>query len=194
MRHSCLFSCLKSLTVSKINFWGEQKGGFVKGQFWRMYPRSGFSGPKKPWEPQTWQDLTRFSPLDFSLLSPDFVGLVLLNCTENLEKKQKIQWRASSGDGAPKLQISVPCRGRTCPEFLGVREYQKSWLSSARAVLQGKTFWMKFRCRGTSAKTTLFLGNHPLGNHLSGTESAILNRESGDSESCDSNRAIPRSL
>ena len=28
---------------------------------------------------------------------------------------------------------------------------------------------------------------------LSGTESAILNRESGDSESCDSNRAIPRS-
>ena len=29
---------------------------------------------------------------------------------------------------------------------------------------------------------------------LSGTESAIQNRESGDSESCDSNRAIPRSL
>ena len=59
---------------------------------------------------------TRFSPLDFSLLSPDFRGLVLLNYTENLEKKQNIQWRASSGDGAPKLQISVPCRGRTCPE------------------------------------------------------------------------------
>ena len=39
------------------------------------------SGPKKPWQPQTWQDLTRFSPLDFSLLSPDFRGLVLLNCT-----------------------------------------------------------------------------------------------------------------
>ena len=29
---------------------------------------------------------------------------------------------------------------------------------------------------------------------LSGTESAILNRESSDSGSCDSNRAIPRSL
>ena len=28
---------------------------------------------------------------------------------------------------------------------------------------------------------------------LSGTESAILNRESGDSESCDSNREVPRS-
>ena len=47
-----------------------------------------------------------------------FRGLVLLNCTYKLEKKQKIQWRArpSNGDGAPKLQISVPCRGRTCPE------------------------------------------------------------------------------
>ena len=32
------------------------------------------------------------------------------------------------------------------------------------------------------------------GQGLSGTESAILNRESSDSESCDSNRAIPRSL
>ena len=29
---------------------------------------------------------------------------------------------------------------------------------------------------------------------LSGTDSAILNRESSDSESCDSNRAIPRLL
>ena len=29
---------------------------------------------------------------------------------------------------------------------------------------------------------------------LSGTELAILNRELSDSESCDSNRAIPRSL
>ena len=75
------------------------------------------SGPKTPWQLQTWQDLTRFSPLDFLLLSPDFGGLVLLNYTENLEKKQKIQWRASSGDGAPKVQISVPCRGRTCPDW-----------------------------------------------------------------------------
>ena len=30
--------------------------------------------------------------------------------------------------------------------------------------------------------------------YLSGTESAILNRESGDSESCGSNHAIPESL
>ena len=57
-----------------------------------------------------------FSTGFFATFSPDFRGLVLLNYTENMEKKQNIQWRASSGDGAPKLQISVPCRGRTCPE------------------------------------------------------------------------------
>ena len=33
-----------------------------------------------------------------------------------------------------------------------------------------------------------------IGQRLSGTESAILNRESSDSEKCDSNRVIPRSL
>ena len=68
----------------------------------------------------TGTDVTGFDAIfstGFSLLSPDFRGLVLLNCTQTLEKKQKIQWRASSGDGAPKLQISVPGHGRTCPEF-----------------------------------------------------------------------------
>ena len=43
-----------------------------------------------------------FSTGFFATFSPDFRGLVLLNYTENLEKKQKIQWRASSGDGAPR--------------------------------------------------------------------------------------------
>ena len=33
-----------------------------------------------------------------------------------------------------------------------------------------------------------------MGKNLVGTESAILNRESSDSESCDLNRAMPRSL
>ena len=40
-------------------------------------------------------------------------------CTENLEKKEKIHWRKfkkSSGEISLKLQISVPCRGQTCPE------------------------------------------------------------------------------
>ena len=65
-------------------------------------------------------DVTGFDAISstgFFATSPDFRGLVLLNCTQTLEKKQKIQWRASSGDGVPKLQISVPCRGRTCPEI-----------------------------------------------------------------------------
>ena len=39
---------------------------------------------------------------------------------ENLEKKEKNPLektqKKTSGDGAPKLQLSVPCRGRTCPE------------------------------------------------------------------------------
>ena len=42
----------------------------------------------------------------------------------------------------------------------------------------------------------LIIGSHALlsvrSSELSGTESAILNRELGDSESCDSNRAIAR--
>ena len=45
-----------------------------------------------------------------------FSGALLTKMHINLEKEQKIQWRASSGDGAPKLQISVPCRGRTGPD------------------------------------------------------------------------------
>ena len=52
-------------------------------------------------------DVTGFDAIfSTGLLSPDFRGLVLLNCTEILEKKQN-QWRASSGNGAPKLQISA---------------------------------------------------------------------------------------
>ena len=60
------------------------------------------SGPKKPWQPQMWQDLTRFSPLDFSLLFPDFMGLVLLSCTWILEKKQKISSGEPPVETAPR--------------------------------------------------------------------------------------------
>ena len=41
------------------------------------------------------------------------------NCTENLEKKDKNpleRTQTSSGETSAILQISVPCRGRTCPE------------------------------------------------------------------------------
>ena len=49
---------------------------------------------------------------------------------KNWRKNKKIQWRASSGDGAPKLQISVPCRGRTRPE-IGVSETGSAKTGSA---------------------------------------------------------------
>ena len=39
-----------------------------------------------------------------------FEGTRLTKLHINTGEKAKIQWRASSGDGAPKLQISVPCR------------------------------------------------------------------------------------
>ena len=47
-----------------------------------------------------------------------FGGISLLTYTGNLEKKEKVHRRKmekSSGDGDPKLQISVPC-GRTRPD------------------------------------------------------------------------------
>ena len=48
-----------------------------------------------------------------------FRAISLLNYTETLEK---ILPKKSSEEGAPKLQIYVPCRGRTCPE--GCRPYR----------------------------------------------------------------------
>ena len=78
------------------------------------------SGPKKPWQPQTWQNSARFSPpkKPAGQFCPHFGAISLLNYTVNLEKREKTSTREnskkSSGDGAPKLQISVPCRGRTC--------------------------------------------------------------------------------
>ena len=82
---------------------------------------------QKPWRPQTWQDLTRISRLDFSLLSPDFRGLLLLNCTEILEKKQKnpvesLQWRRRPeiADFCPlswsSLSWAISCR-HTSPDL-----------------------------------------------------------------------------
>ena len=105
--------------------------------------------------------------LNLSLLSPDFRGLVLLNYTENLEKKQKIQWRASSGDGAPKLQISVPCRGRTCPEKLDLFE---------RPLLKRPFFhhrWKLPRSWKTwdPGRWLRFLGGHELSSFLTWTPS-----------------------
>ena len=55
--------------------------------------------------------------------SPHFGVISLLNYTENMEKRETYPLESSkfkqksSGDGAPKLQISVLCRGRTCPDI-----------------------------------------------------------------------------
>ena len=67
-----------------------------------------------------------FLRLDIGQFSPHFGVIFLLSSTVNLEKKEwnsleKIE-KKSSGDGTPKLQISVPCCGQTrlsnnCPAF-----------------------------------------------------------------------------
>ena len=76
-----------------------------------------YQGQKKT---MTATDVTEFDAnfsTGFSLLSPDFRGSSCQIAHKMLEKKQKNPVEsASSGDGAPKLQISVPCRGRTCPD------------------------------------------------------------------------------
>ena len=57
------------------------------------------SGPRKPWQPQTWQDLTRFSPLDFSLLSRQILGgssytKLHINTGEKAKNPvESLQWR-----------------------------------------------------------------------------------------------------
>ena len=43
---------------------------------------------------------------------------ITLTARTNLKDELKLgEPQTTSGDGAPKLQISVPCRGRTCAEF-----------------------------------------------------------------------------
>ena len=86
-------------------------------------------GRKKPWQPLD----AIFSTGFFATVSR-FYGARLTRLHINTGEKAKIQWRASSGDGAPKLQISVPCRGRTCPAcpdslkiFNLTRKIQSCW-------------------------------------------------------------------
>ena len=84
------------------------------------FQKGPFSRPKKP---MTTTDVIGFYAFFLSARkSGNFLHILgansLLSYTVNLEKKEKIHWRKfkkSSGDIAPKLQISVPCRGRTCP-------------------------------------------------------------------------------
>ena len=51
--------------------------------------------------------------------SPDFETVLLLSYTETLEKEEKHQlkkFQKTRGENSLKLQISVACHGRTCPD------------------------------------------------------------------------------
>ena len=68
-----------------------------------------------------WQDSALlFSARESGKISPHFGAISSLNHKVNLEKSEKKSTgensKRSSGDGAPKLQISVPFRGRTRPD------------------------------------------------------------------------------
>ena len=86
--------------------------------------------------------------------SPHFEVISLLNYTENLEKKeknplektQKIQWR-----NFPKLQISVPCRVRTCPDLRRPLGDPSETLLGSGASVAGYA--------GSGLPQGLFLGN-----------------------------------
>ena len=68
--------------------------------------------------------------LVMTLLTVPGAPLITLNYTVNQEKREKKSTgeksKESSGDGAPKLQISVPCRRRTCPDWKTVGREKKA--------------------------------------------------------------------
>ena len=81
-------------------------------------------GTEKNHDSQRRDRILRFFLLpEIGQFSPHFGAISLLNYTVNLEKRErKVRWRKfkkSSGDGAPKLQICVPCRGQMRPEIPG---------------------------------------------------------------------------
>ena len=61
-----------------------------------------------------------FFPPEIGQISPHFGAIPFSNYAENWRKTKKKNTgknsKKSSGDNTPKLQISVPCRGRTCPD------------------------------------------------------------------------------
>ena len=105
----------------------------VSERKYALTPRK--SGPKKP---VTARDVTGFYALFSARKSGDF--LHVLGCFSYqiahkiLEKQGKIHWRKfkkSSGDGAPKLQISVPYRGQTCPEKICTNFLERIFLRNS---------------------------------------------------------------
>ena len=78
---------------------------------------------------------------EFGQFSPHSGVMSLLNYTLNLERRKKSSGEIpkSSGDGAPKLQISVPFRGQTLPDleiWQSIPEAEGKWSWSLKLCLQ----------------------------------------------------------
>ena len=87
------------------------------------WPLEGISRDRRNHDSQRRDRILRFFLCpEIGQFSPHFGAISLLNCTENLEKGETNPLektpQKSSGENSPKLLISVPCRGRTCVEFL----------------------------------------------------------------------------
>ena len=73
--------------------------------------------------------------------------------------------------------------------YLCAKANSPSFFQNSESLLQNSVTLSEFSPLKQYSRNSI-----PPVSPISGTESAILNRESVDSESCDSNRAIPRSL
>ena len=101
---------------------------FWRFRSWRLPPwtQTPFSDiltvwdRNKTWQPETWQDSAPFSPPGnraiFSTCWGEIATKLQRKPGETGRKSPLEKIQKSSGDGAPKLQISLPCRGRARPE------------------------------------------------------------------------------
>ena len=83
--------------------------------------RTRVLGEKNLWQTGMWQDSTLFSPPGNRAIFSTFWGDLLSELDRKTWRKRKqIHWRKfkRSGETSLKSQISVPCRGRTCPDCL----------------------------------------------------------------------------
>ena len=78
------------------------------------------SGPKKPWQPETWQDSTLFLRPEIGQFSPHFGfwGDFLTKLHRKSGETGKIHWRKFKNqvEKLPRNCRFVPCNGRICPE------------------------------------------------------------------------------
>ena len=125
-----------------------------QGADWMWLNCHFVSGPKKPWQPETWQDAL-FSPPGNEQFSPQFGAISLLTYTENLEKGKINPLEKNSINlvetAPPKLQIcplSWSNASWLFPEFfpdIVTWSYAKSWptfMKSAWAGLSSSPSWV----------------------------------------------------